>query len=197
MDFELEELAEELNANEAWYISHLIQQREHTIEARKEMERQVPSPEDIIADLTSKQYFEQSVKVSDGLECVFRTLVPIQNDEAVRYATKNSESKEDHAYINSLARRRLAHGLVSINGNALSAKDINGSMFDHVSNDEFDKTLKDIADVRIKKINVLGLFGRISEVYGVWDTVVNNRVNGVEDLSETLKKSTRGTTNEQ
>lgn len=197
MDFELEELAEELNANEVWYINHLVQKRHHTIDLRKEMERQVPGVEDIIADLTANQYFEQIVKVSQGLECTFRTLVPIQNDESVRYAIDRSKNQEDPAYVNNLARRRLAHGLININGKLLSAKDINGSMFDHINNDGFTETLKDIADTRMAKINVLGLFGRISEAYGVWDTVVNNRINGVEDLSETLKKSTRGTTSER
>lgn len=124
-----------------------------------------------------------------GLDVRLRTLSPFAVDESMRFAKRESET--DIEYSRQLARRRLAHGLIAINGTQMSSEQIDGDLLVFASADkEFKSQLVNRADIVHSKLEFMGLADKISEAFGTWEKVIYNRMNGIEDIGETLKKST-------
>lgn len=200
-DIDLNRLVKELHPQEVTAIQ-MLQQNELIKERMIEMEKQVPAAEEIISQYTKTQYFEQEVEVMKGLNCTFRNIPPVCQDEASTFAIKKCGGTDNHPnYGTILGRRRLAHGLMKINGETVggpSVLPINGNYAElQMADDNFNEKINKNAALRYKYLGYHGLADKLSEAYGVWERVIYNRMNGVEDMGDVLKKSTGTSTKEQ
>jgi len=188
MDEKYTKLAEELTAQEVQVIGYL-QGSQHLIKLQQKIEAQAPKCTELISQYSTNQYVDQTIEVMPGLDVQLRTLSPFAVDESMRFAKRESET--DLEYSRQLARRRLAHGLIAINGNQMSSEQIDGDLLVFASADkEFKSQLVNRADIVYSKLEFMGLADKISEAFGTWEKVIYNRMNGIEDIGETLKKST-------
>lgn len=188
----LEEIAENLSMSEIQVLS-LIKGDDHFLNLREKIEAQVPEVTELIAQYTKNQYVQQTVEVMPGLDVTFRTMPPETMDESLNFAAKHrGESQDTVARI--LSRRRLSYAVIDVNGEPLGAVPLDGSYFDMIraDKDKFKKQMTEYADSVYDYLSYYGLTDKISEVFGVWENVIYNRINGIDDLSGTLKNSTRG-----
>jgi len=193
----LDQLSEELNPSEVQMIAYL-QGQQHLVELQKKMEGQVPDQTDLISQYTELGYVAQDVEVAPGMTCKLRTLPPFALDQAVAFARSETRDEPDN-YPRILARRRLAYALIAMNGRELAA----GSVVDTplvdliIAGANPKEQLRQNAEKRYEILEVLGLSEKISEAFGIWERVIFNRINGIEDLSAVVKKSTGDTASEQ
>lgn len=182
-------LAEELNQAEVRVIE-LLQNQNRIKDLQLKIEAQAPKLEEIISQYSTQNYVVQDIEIMPGLKCTFRTLPPGLVDEAITYANRVSES--DDVYGRTLARRRLAHGLLSINGKEVADVDPveNWAALLSMPDSNLHEKMVENASKRMAFLNMNFLADKISEAYGVWETVIFNRINGIDDLGEALKNST-------
>ena len=193
----LDQLAEDLNPQEVQMLTYL-QGQKYLIDLQKKMEGQVPDQLDLISQYTELGYVTQTIEALPGMKCKFRTLPPFTLDESIAYAKRLSRD-EPNNYPRILSRRRLSYGLISMNDKDLAP----GSVVDIALTDlviaggDPKRTLTANADTRYKILEVIGLAEKIGEAFGVWETVIWNRINGIDDLGSIVKKSTGDTATEQ
>lgn len=186
-----EELAEQLDIQELDIIRHL-QNNKHLLKLQEKIETQVPKTPELVSQYTKNQFIEQSVEIMPGLNCTFRTPSPYAVDESMIYANKNTKTETNVEFSRIMARRRLSHSLIAINDNKLSTVQITGDMIQSMAgNKEFREGLLNRANEVYEKLEMNGLADKISEAFGVWERVIFNRMNNIEDIGETLKNSTR------
>lgn len=195
----LDELLETLRPEHVNYLQ-IKTINSQVLELREELEKQAPSTEEIIAEYTENQYVEQSVQIMSGLKATFRTLAPGSFDESISYANLKSDNMENYKRI--LARRRLSHAIVSINGNMVGSLPIQGSYHEiAMARDDGYKGLEEELNKRADKaydmLSYHGLADKISEAFGVWERIIYDRMNGIKDVGNVLKKSTRTSRTEQ
>lgn len=185
----LTDLADKLSLSEAREL-WLMKTSDHLIRIQKDIEEQAYSQDDILKKYTTQQYVDQDLEIGP-LHLTVRTLAPIIEDECVEYALKNA--KDNRAiYDRVLARRRLAHGLLRVGGNWIGGIPADGSYYEMIRADraKFYKMLIDRADSVMEYLEFSGLTQRLIDIFLAWEQVVFNRMNGIEDMSEKLKKST-------
>ncbi len=189
-------LAEELNPQEIRHITYL-QINHRLTELQKHIEAQVLPVESLLELYTRLQYVEQKIEIQKGLNVVFRTLAPISLEEALRFAQKEADGNTD-VQARVLGRRRLAYALVYVNGQKLGKLDISRPYGELMAVDkDFVGRLKENADEVYNFLSVYGLSERIVDAFNIWETVVTNRINGIDDLQASLKKSTEASASER
>jgi len=195
-DMSLEEIAEELSVNEVTALQY-VKSQDYMLPMREKIESQAPSAKEIIGQYTSMQYIEQQVEIMPGLKALFRTIPPWAMDESLEYAQEKSKTRDQTSRI--LSRRRLSYALMEINDEPIATLGLQGSYFDMLRADPelFKEKLKIFADNVYNHLCFFGLADKVSEAFGIWENVIFNRLNGIEDVSDTLKNSTRGSTPEQ
>lgn len=187
----LEELAERLSYREAQFLANSKASDRYESSKRK-MEAQVPAVSELLAQYTENQYVQQEVEIMPGLKASFRTLIPQNMDDALDFAVKHSDNADNYTRV--LRRIRLAYGLESINGRRIGEPHFPGSYFDVMASfensEDFLVDMRKSANSRFNQLSIHGLSEKLEEAFGVWETVVWDRINGIEDLGDTLKKST-------
>lgn len=186
---DLVELSDKLSASDVRELM-LMKSSDHLIEVQKIIEDQAYSQNDILSRYTSTQYVEQDIEVG-GITLKLRTLPPFIEDECQKYAMEHNGGSKS-IYDRTLARRRASYGLVSINGNWIGGMPIEGSYFSMVKDgkDAFMKRMNDRANEVMLYLEMSGLSQRIIDIFMTWEVVIFNRLNGIEDMRERLKKST-------
>ncbi len=193
----LEEIAESLSTSEIQVLQYLKGDK-HLKGAREKIESQALSTEDIISQYTRLQYVEQEIEIMAGLKATFRTLPPACMDEALTFAEEESDGKNEK-FNRILSRRRLSYALIDVNGEAIGPMPVEGSYLDHIrqGKEDFEQALLDYANAVYDALSYYGLADKLAEAFGVWESVIWNRINGIDDLSVNLKNSTRGPEKEQ
>lgn len=169
----------------------------HLSDVRSKIEKQTLPTEELISQYTKNQYVEQTIEVLPGLDATFRTLPPFAMDEALDFA---SEKRGTDNYARALGRRRLSHALIDINGEVVGTMPVEGSYFQLAKAESRETLKKDImtrAEDVYEYLSFHGLAEKISEAFGAWEQVVFNRINGIDDVSDTIKNSTRDPEKEQ
>lgn len=183
----LDELSEKLEPEHVNYLQ-LKSINKSLPNLRKRIEEQAPDTEDIIAQYTEDQYVEGEVSL-DGLTLKFRTLAPVMLDESIQFA--EVKSKERFNYSRVLARRRLAYGLMEVNHKKLcNAMLPQNSYYDLMVDpgpEELKKSLFEFGEANYSALEFHGLSDKMSEIMGVWEKIVYDRLNGVEDLGGIVK----------
>lgn len=187
-----EELAETLSMQDLEII-RLHQSNKHQMALQQKIEAQVPKIVELVGQYTKNQYVEQKLEVMPGLTCVLRSLSPFAVDESMRFANDNTKTDSNMEYSRLLARRRLAHALISMNEERMSTVQLDGNLMELLiaTGSKYKEEVIKRADTVYEKLEVIGLTDKISETFGVWERVVYNRMNNIEDISEALKNSTR------
>lgn len=126
-----------------------------------------------------------------SLKVQLRTVPPILEDECVAYALKHANDNRA-IYDRMLARRRLAHGLVSIGNDYICGMPVEGSYHQMamVNREAFMKSLVERADKVMEYLEFSGMTQRLVDIFMAWEVVIFNRLNGIEDMSARVKKST-------
>lgn len=192
----LQELSDRLTDSDIRELM-LMKNSEHLIDIQRVIEDQAYSQNDILSRYTSTQYVQQDIEVG-GLALSLRTIPPFVEDQCIKYAMANNGGNKA-IYDRTLARRRVSYGLLSVNGNFINGMPMEGSYFSMASGgkDAFMKALDERANQVMLYLEMSGLAGRIIDIYMVWELVVYNRLNGIEDMRERLKKSTPTSTSAQ
>jgi hypothetical protein len=184
---ELDELSEKLSYEEINYIQ-IAKGNQHLTKVREKIEKQCPSQEELISEMSEKQYVETLIEIGPHLKLRFRSLTPSSFDESLDFASNNTETRG--AYERSLSRRRLSYALMELNGRKPCPKSVpSGSYFDYaaeVGYDQLEKDLIDYADENYKVLGHHGLFDKISETFGLWESVIHDRINDIKDMGEIL-----------
>ncbi len=196
-DMSLEEIAEELSMSEIQALQYL-KGDSYLLGIREKIEGQAPDVEEIVSQYTQNQYVQQTIEIMPGLDVTFRTLAPQCMDEALDFAMQH-KSKSSDAMSRILARRRLSYALIDVNGEPLGKMPVEGSYFSMMNADaeKFKENLREFADSVYENLCYYGLSEKISEAFGTWENVIFSRLNGIDDLSGTIKNSTRGSAKEQ
>jgi|SRR5690625_838637 len=185
---ELDKIAEDLSYEEINYIM-LKKGNDYLTLAREKVEQQCPSHEDVIAQLSEKQYVESLIEITPTLKAKFRTLTPASFDESLAFASSVADGRLSYERV--LARRRLSYALIELNGRKACPRGIpNGSYHDYameVGHDQLMKDLKEYADENYKLLGSNGLADKLSETFGLWEEVISNRLNGIGDVGDILK----------
>jgi hypothetical protein len=160
---------------------------------RKTIAEQVEDASEIFDAMSEKQYYEQRIDLGQGLSIMCRTLASFCQDESYVFAREKTGNSENYGRV--VAKRRLAYGVTSINGNAITKTPITGSYIDFqmMSKDEsLESHMKQLADKAYRIIDTMPevMINRVSEAYGMWESVVYERINGIDSLDETVKNST-------
>ncbi len=187
-NIDLTTLAEKLTPSDVREL-FLIKSSAHMIDLHKDIEEQAYSSEEILSRHTKNQYTQQLLEIG-SLAVQLRSIPPILEDECVTYALKHA-SDNRAIYDRMLARRRLSHGLVSINGEYIGGMPVEGSYHQMMMTNrtEFLKSLNERADKVIGYLEFSGLTQRLIDIFMTWEQVVFNRLNGIEDMNARVKKS--------
>ncbi len=196
MTIDHEELAGNLSMQDVEVIK-LHQNNKALLKLQEKIESQCSDMTTLVSQYTVNQYVEQKLEVMPGLTVTLRSLSPFAVDESIDFADEKRRESSNVLYARTLARRRLAHALISMNGNRLSSVQLDGNPLDMIGSGlDYKEEVKKRADEVYAKLEMIGLSDKISETFGVWEKVVFNRMNNIEDISEALKNSTRGSKTE-
>lgn len=189
LDIDLKTLSEKLSQSDVRELL-LMKSSSHILELQKTVQEQAYATEEILSRYTRLQYVQQEIEVGP-LTVTLRTIPPVMEDECVTYAIKNADDNRS-IYDRMLARRRLSHGLVSIGGSYIGGMPPDGSYHEMavVSRKEFIDTLNKRADKVIQYLEFSGMTQRLVDIFMVWEVVIFNRLNGIEDMGAHIKKST-------
>lgn len=186
-----EELAEQFSMQDIEII-RMHQSNNQQIKLQEKVEKQTSKMNELVSQYTKDQYVEQKLEVMPGVTVTLRSLSPFAVDESMRFAEQNTKTKSNMEYSRLLARRRLSHALISMNGMRLSSVQLDGSPIELMSSGlDFKAEVIKRADEVYLKLEFIGLTDKISETFGVWERVVYNRMSNIEDVGEALKNSTR------
>lgn len=190
----LDELSEAINWTELRYLQYK-KNAQYLQSERERIRDQVYSKEEILSQYTVNQFVEQTIEIMSGLNVSLRTIIPQCTDHAMNFARRHSDTQEQYTRI--LTRMRLAHSLMEINDKMFGEPAPQGSYFDVYMADpeDFVESLNKRAEKNYKLLSIHGLCDKISEAFGVWESLVWDRLNGID--SDTLGNSTRTPEKEQ
>ena len=171
------------------YIS-LKKINQHLPEVREVIEEQVPGKQEIISQYTEKQFVEGEINV-DGITLRLRTLPPFAVDDAIEFAVEESRNNSKRDRV--LARRRLAYALISVNGKNISSKTLPAKSYHDILSldggvEQLQETIGEFVESNYKALMFHGLSDKMSEIFGVWEKTVYDRINDIGgDLAGVLK----------
>jgi len=183
---QLDELADDLDEGDLYYL----QQKVYDIDLeqlKEKIQHQAEDADEIFAEMTREGYYRQEIEISPHLSATFRTISSQAHDNAVSFAAERSELKAD--YGRKLARRRLAYSIIGYNDKQVG-DEIDRSLYDiQLEGNDPMESLEEVADKAYSNLQVMPdpLFNRLSQAFGVWETVVDEQVNEA-DQADMAKK---------
>lgn len=193
---DLEDIANMLSVDQVSSLQYLGANK-RLKKVKEDIEKQTVDAQEIFKQYTKNMFVEQEIKINEHLKVTFRTLAPFCVDEAIDYAADfDTVVMKQRA----LPRRRLAYGLIAVNGEVVGHEPPNESYAVALSAGAA-KTLKESLSERADKVweylEVNFMADKISEAFGMWETTVWGRIEGTEDVGEVIKNYTRDRTKEQ
>lgn len=183
----LNKIIDTLSFQEINYI-WLKKQGIHLPDLTKKIAGQIPDIMRLVEELTEKQFFEQEIEVYPGLKVRLRTTHPSAYDESFAYAYEKSNG-EDPLFSRLMSMRKLAYAIVDLNGKRVGDPHPTES-YAHIAlkDSSFVENLTKSADARMHILNLNPLSDKIKEVFLIWETEINKKIQDPSGGAESALK---------
>lgn len=186
----LDDLASGINGDQLSYLYEVANSHQ-TEGIRVNLKDQIPETEKIFDDLSSLQYFEQTLKIGAHLTVKFRTIETSSNDQSIKFALR--ESKRDDSNYDLFwrvrNRKRLSYALKEINDRPMCAENIDGGYLEYIlSGVDINKELDRVSEQVYKSLMVMPevLVEKINNYFGIWESIVYERIRK-SDMEKVVK----------
>jgi len=186
----LDDLASNINGDQLSYLYEVANSHQ-TEEIRVSLKKQIPETEKIFDDLSSLQYFEQTLEIGSHLSVKFRTIETASNDQSIKFALKESKNDESNydLFWRVRNRKRLSYALKEINGRPMCAENIEGGYLEYMlSGVDINKELDRISEQVYKSLMVMPevLVEKINNYFGIWEAIVYDKIRN-SDMEKVVK----------